>query len=212
MRPIAVVPRPSPEPFYVKLRAEADQASLEDKAGKMYLGFHLDPLYHVHWNNLAEPIQFEIEAPDGVVLSASSGQGPKVASPTDSDPREFLLDIGNASGKTLIVTARYFACSDTEGWCKPVTQHYELVVKRDPDAGLVLSRNEAADSDRKGGKSSADDMATRFMGRDGDGDGKVSKEEAPPSMRRRFEKIDTNGDGGIDRAEIERHLEGVRRR
>ena len=36
-------------PFYVKIRAEGDSGILADGNGKMYLGFHLDPLYKVHW-------------------------------------------------------------------------------------------------------------------------------------------------------------------
>ena len=38
---------------------------------------------------------------------------------------------------------------------------------------------------------------------DTDGDGKVSKEEAPEPMRGRFDSMDTNGDGFIDRSEHE---------
>ncbi|MCA9151994.1 MAG: EF-hand domain-containing protein [Planctomycetales bacterium] len=38
---------------------------------------------------------------------------------------------------------------------------------------------------------------------DKDGDGKVSKEEAPPQMQERFDMMDTNGDGFIDRADMD---------
>jgi Ca2+-binding EF-hand superfamily protein len=38
---------------------------------------------------------------------------------------------------------------------------------------------------------------------DTDGDGKLSMEEAPPFLKRQFAKIDTNGDGFLDRAELE---------
>jgi len=43
----------------------------------------------------------------------------------------------------------------------------------------------------------------RLLSLDKDGDGKVSKEEAPERMRDNFDRIDTNGDGYIDSAEIE---------
>ena len=42
------------------------------------------------------------------------------------------------------------------------------------------------------------DPISRF---DRDGDGKISKEEAPPPMQRNFSKHDTNGDGFIDKEE-----------
>lgn len=38
---------------------------------------------------------------------------------------------------------------------------------------------------------------------DKDGDGKISKAEAPNRMQERFEMIDTNGDGSIDKMEQE---------
>ena len=38
-------------PFYVKLRAELSNSALGGGKGKLYLGFYLDPLYNVHWNN-----------------------------------------------------------------------------------------------------------------------------------------------------------------
>ena len=39
---------------------------------------------------------------------------------------------------------------------------------------------------------------------DSDGDGKVSKEEAPERMRSFFDRMDTDGDGGITQKEIEK--------
>ena len=53
-RPLAIEPDLSQVeeiPFYAKLRAEAEPEVLEKGSGKLYLGFHLDPLYEVHWNN-----------------------------------------------------------------------------------------------------------------------------------------------------------------
>ena len=50
----------SKHPFYAKLRAEADSNLLRSGSGQLYLGFLIDPLYHVHWNNLSKPLHVEI--------------------------------------------------------------------------------------------------------------------------------------------------------
>jgi collagen type III alpha len=42
-----------------------------------------------------------------------------------------------------------------------------------------------------------------LMQYDANGDGKVTKEEAPEQMRGFFDRMDPNGDGAIDREEIE---------
>ena len=41
------------------------------------------------------------------------------------------------------------------------------------------------------------------MQHDSDGDGKVTREEAPEFMQSFFDRIDTNGDGAVDAAELE---------
>ncbi|MBI3693323.1 MAG: hypothetical protein HY238_00575 [Acidobacteria bacterium] len=129
----------SKEPFYVKPRVEADGNFLRSGKGKLYLGFHLDPLYGVHWNNLVAPVQYEFHPPEGVQISPSKGQGPKVEAEADADPREFLVDAdrGNSKEPARIVF-RYFACS--EKWCKPVTQEYVVRWEVDPDGGAAARR------------------------------------------------------------------------
>ena len=47
----------------------------------------------------------------------------------------------------------------------------------------------------------------RFLGRDEDGDGRVGRDEVPEQMRQRFERIDSNHDGFIDREELEAMFE-----
>ena len=86
-------------PFYAKLRADADASLLQSGNGKLYLGFHLDPIYRIHWNNLTEPIHVEIESPDGVEVPAAL-DGPKVEEPADADPREFLVDVSRSEEHT----------------------------------------------------------------------------------------------------------------
>ena len=152
---LKIQPQPSEQPFYVKLRAEVDQAFLDDGIGKLYLGFHLDPLYHVHWNNLTDPLRYRIRLPDGYTVARRRGEGPAVSEPADVDPREFLLEIErDVSGQDrflrrerpseeqprLVVTVDYFACNDEQGWCKPVSQEYLVSLEIDNDAGWAMSR------------------------------------------------------------------------
>ena len=141
MKPLKIEPHKSAVPYYAKLRVEADEPFLKTGKGKLYLGFHMDPLYHVHWNNLAAPLRYELTAPDGLTVSPAKGEAPKVEEPSDSDPREFLIDIdrGEASGP-LELTVTYFACNEKEGWCRPVTQRYTIALEHDPDGGWVSKR------------------------------------------------------------------------
>jgi collagen type III alpha len=53
---------------------------------------------------------------------------------------------------------------------------------------------------RPGGE--ADRGSGRLMGLDADGNGKISKDELPAPMQPQFSRIDTNGDGFLDREEL----------
>ena len=127
------------QPFYVKLRAEAERSLLGSGGGKLYLGFRLDPLYHVHWNNLTKPVRVEIQPPRGVTVTPATLNGPKVKPAADIDPREFLVDVkGKQTSEPIHVVVRYFACNDEQKWCKAVQQEYDIVLTSDPDGGRTL--------------------------------------------------------------------------
>lgn len=178
-------------PFYVKLRAEAERSLLGDDKGKLYLGFFLDPLYEVHWNNLVDAIHFELDLPEAVSATPSSEHGPDVDVDADADPREFLIDVEGSSDAPIEATVHYFACDDAETFCVPVTQHYNVFLERDPDGGRRMTG-------ARGG------MMQRFLERDADGDGRISREEVPERMRSRFDRMDANGDGFIEDEELQR--------
>ena len=214
MHGLKTVPAESKEPHYVKLRVEADPGVLEGRTGRLYVGFHLDPVHDVHWNNLVDPVAFTITAPEGVTLSQTSGAAPKVEPATDSDPREFLLDVTSwPAGKDIEFEVRYFACSDKEGWCKPVSQNYVVSLTRDRAAGMAQGR-----WDRSGGRGGGGD-AQRGRGgddplavMDANGDGKIELDEAPERMKERFAMYDTDGDGAIAGEELEKLRERMAER
>ncbi|MBQ18001.1 MAG: hypothetical protein CMJ65_12835 [Planctomycetaceae bacterium] len=149
LRAVMIKPQLSGEkdadPFYAKLRAEADGELLRGGQGKLYLRFMMDPLYHVHWNNLVEPIRIRFVSGDqGTELDSrvTPGEwtGPKVKEAADIDPRELLVAVDTSqSRQPLRLVVKYFACHDKQGWCKPVTQVYSLAFQPDRDGGRVTS-------------------------------------------------------------------------
>lgn len=222
MEALRVDPQEGRHPFYVKLRAEVEPNVLRGAQGKMYLGFHLDPLYHVHWNNLAKPLSFEITESDDLEVSPGKGTGPKVEAEADIDPREFLVDIKAGSARQFELTVRYFACSDEKGFCIPVTQTYLVHLERDRDAGSPR-RGRNSRGARPGpaggppGNRTSDNRlpngfsADRLMAMDRDRDGRISRQELPAQLRQRPGRMDSNGDGFVDRAEAEEAEKRFRR-
>jgi hypothetical protein len=223
MRVLKVKPLDSSAPFYVKLRVEAEPAVLNGGTGKVYLGFHLDPIHRVHWNNLAEPLNYSISELTSGKLDALKGAATKVKQEADVDPREFLVEGKGLSSKTSFqLTVKYFACSDVEGWCKPVTQQYVINLESDRDGGSAR-RGSAGQFGRQGGTGKwpgkrperpsiggGRDAKNRvfsasvFMENDTDQDGKVSAKEIPSRLMPLLRIGDRNRDNAIDRFEAER--------
>ena len=56
------------------------------------------------------------------------------------------------------------------------------------------------------------DMSQRLMEMDANKDGKLTAEEIPERMQRFIERMDTNGDGAIDKAEMDAFQTEMRRR
>ena len=66
---------------------------MQEGLGWMYIGFHLDPLLRVHWNNLAPPLKFRISTPEGITVALAEASARKIEVESDADPHEFLLGI-----------------------------------------------------------------------------------------------------------------------
>lgn len=206
----------SKAPLYVKPRIEVDQGVLTTGQGEMYLGFFLDPIHGVHWNNLAAPLQYELKLPDGSVISPAKASAPEVQQESDGDPREFKLEVASlGEDKTAELLIHYFACSKEEGWCIPVTQSYTISFERDRDGGGTNGRSfrvggenqnprqRGGRSGQGGGNQTAGQMKERLMEMDANNDGKIAKDEAPEGMAQRFDQMDLNEDGLLDEKEID---------
>ena len=207
------------EPFYAKLRAEAERKLLCTGEGKLYLAFLPDPIHGVHWNNRAPAMDVELTPPEGIEISPRKMKGPDVKEDADADPREFLVDVKlDDAREPLGLKFRYFACTDE--WCRPVTQEYLITWNVNRDAGRVVSRrmdfNRSGPGRRRGGRlarggepfgpgafGNPEGMIERLLAMDTGGDDRLTPEELPEPMRRRFDRMDENGDGYVDPSEIE---------
>ena len=74
--------------------------------------------------------------------------------------------------------------------------------KQKPEAGNEKPTANAPNRGPGGGQSGQRGGRGNLMKSDTDGDGKISKDEAPEWMRSRFDSMDADGDGFIDEAEI----------
>ena len=194
-------------PHYVKLRAEVTKELLHTGLGKLYLGFHLDPIHHVHWNNLVDPLKYEITLAKGIKIEKFIGEAQKVSQTSDSEPREFFIEVNNWKLEDqLPIKITYFACDDEDKWCKIVVQNYILTLKTDTFAGGVIGRSFRAGRGNQSGRSTqgrqGGNMMERIMNFDKNKDGLISKQELPERMQRRFDMMDANTDGFLSKDEL----------
>ena len=188
-------------PFYTKLRADVDQGFLRTGTGTLYLGFHIDPLYHMHWNNEAPPLEYTVTAPTDVQVTPAAAAFAVVEEPADADPREFLVELhADDRSQPLDLRVTYYACDDANTFCVPVTQRYAVHLAVDPDAGRVFGAGRGAG--RFAGRGPGG-MVDRIMSWDTNADGIITRDEAPDRMRDRFDRMDANGDGMLETDELE---------
>ena len=187
---------------YVKLRAEVTRSMLQDGSGKLYLGFHLDPIHNVHWNNLVDPLKYDITVPEGTNIQEATGMAPIINQPSDADPREFLIEVNNwKSGDQMPIDVIYYACDEDDKWCKIVVQDYTLILDPDPYAGRVIGRSFRS---RAGGRAMqhGSELVDRMMYFDKNQDKLLTRDEVPQRIRKRFDTIDANNDGFLSGSEI----------
>ena len=129
-------------PYYVKVRAEANKKLLKTGNGRMYLGFHIDPLYRMEWNNLGKTLSYTIKVPRGTAISPSRNQSEKIEEVAiDSEPREFLLNVRKwDSSDPVAVTVNYSIHSARSKRTFDISQRYILYLESDPFGGTVIGR------------------------------------------------------------------------
>lgn len=199
--PIITVAVDTDSIHYVKLRAEVNQNLLNENSGTMYLGFHLDPIHHVHWNNLVDPLKYSLLLPKGVRIKDSLGIAYRDSSASDRNPREFLLQVDNwGSTDTLPVQVVYYACDEKDRWCRVVVQKYHLILKVDPFAGNLRVERDI----------DPDKIFKRFWEYDSNRDGILTRDEFPDRVIIRFDSMDANKDGVITEQEIVDRISKIR--
>lgn len=184
---------PKAPPFYAKLRAEADPELLRAGKGQLYLGFHIDPFHDGHWNNLTPPLKYKLELPAGAKVAKAAGEAAKVLAVSDTDPREFLLDVEAwPADKPIKLTVTYSAC--VKEACHALKQEYVLHLRRDKDGGGA--RGVGA------GFWEPDEFARQMLARDRNKDGKLNRDEVMGLILPYFDEFDTNKDGLLDAKEL----------
>lgn len=199
---------------FVKLQARSEDRLISNGSGSLYLGFFVDPIHRVHWNNLTDPPRFalEYENQSGEVEKVT-GEAPRQEHPADSDPREFLIELNEANLTVPVkIKLNYYACDDAETFCLPVTQEYLVELKVDREAGRPISemrnrfRGQRNPGNAGSGRQPRENPARileMLKQADSNGDGFIDWVEAPVSVRQRFSRIDLNEDFSIDQEEVE---------
>jgi|GEM_PF-1478032 len=125
---LSIKPTHPDKTYYVKLRAEAEPKLLKTGTGRLFLGFYPDPIHKACWNNLTEPMKYELTLPEGVKADPVTAQAKGGPGEKDSQPRQFWVDIESGeAGKTpdkAKLALHYFAC--TPDMCTALTHEYTI--------------------------------------------------------------------------------------
>ena len=202
--PLETTPLDSKAPYYVKLRAEGNQELLASGNGKMYLGFHIDPLYQVAWNNMGDPMKYAIKVPEGVVAPSINTAQRVTAQATDAEPREFIIEARKLDlSKPLTIQVNYSVHSLASRKNIDVSQQYMVYLQPDRFGGQVIGRQLSSPKRNvatpSGGAGNAYTMMLRRF--DLDRNGKLSNDEVIGNLRNRFGEADANNDGFVTEKE-----------
>ncbi len=205
--PLKITPQNSKHPFYVKARIEGTRELIETGNGNLYLGFHIDPIYNVAWNNLETPMKYALKTPAGVVAPSINSAPRITGQATDAEPREFRIEARQLDpAKPLALQLSYPIHSTSTKRTVNITQQYLIQLEPDPFGGKVFGRQISAESTKspqtaqsaQTGKSRFDVYLKKM---DLNRDGKISEAEAIGPLRRLFKTLDTNKDGFVEREE-----------
>jgi predicted outer membrane repeat protein len=210
-QPLEITPLDSKIPYYVKLRAEGSKELLQSGNGKLYLGFHIDPLYQVEWNNFSDPMKYELKVPGGVVAPSINSAERVTEKASDTEPREFMLEARKLDpSKPINLQVTYSILSAATRSNTEVAQQYIIYLQQDKFGGEVYGHQTTPSRSTASASSdgSGDNAFAMFLRRfDLDRNGKLSSDEAIGRLRSRFEEIDANNDGFVDEAEYLRFRE-----
>lgn len=190
---LKITPKTPDKTYYVKLRAEGDDALIKTGTGRLFLGFYPDPIHDAYWNNLTEPMRYKLTLPEGmtatpVEASAKKGDGDK-----DTKPRQFWVDIKSEEkpGK-ITLTLDYYGCTPDQ--CMALTHDYTIALEDENRGSRTYGMN------RGGGRSA---------GRGGSSSGGGREGSSPKGGGRQLADIDKNKDGS---ASFEEFLASARER
>ena len=135
--------------YYVKLRAEAEPQLLETGKGRLFLGFYPDPILGAHWNNLADPLKYELTFDEGVTAEPAVAQAAQGEGDQDTKPRQFWVTI-NGDGKlnSATLSMSYVACTDT--MCLPSKRSYRIDFEVDDSGSRTFGFNRGGKGRQKG--------------------------------------------------------------
>ncbi len=137
---LSIVPTKPEETYYVKLRAEADDALLNTGTGRLFLGFYPDPIHHAHWNNLTPPMKYKLILSEGVTATPAEASAKKVSGDSDSNPRQFWVDISSDKPfKEIRLKLDYFGC--TSEMCLPLTHEYIIKIEKENRGSRTFGMN-----------------------------------------------------------------------
>lgn len=208
---LRIVPHTPEETYYVKLRAEADDALLRTGTGRLFLGFYPDPIHDAHWNNLTPPMKYNLTLPEGSTASPAEASAKKGEGDSDTLPRQFWVNItSDKPFGELELKLDYFGC--TPDLCLPLTQEYTIKMENENRGSGTFGMN----TGRAGKSQRSFTTGNRMERLDTNKDGRVSFDELYTQMKKRngnisqnkaqarFEKMDANKDGFLYAKELEK--------